>query len=784
MSMRAVGTDRAVRAKGVQVEFPCGRHALAALALLLIAGLVSCSSGDAGHPTGIELAGPKPGLAQGPPPKAGLPDLASIEAIAAQRSSSGFEFEPVENFLSKSANASLLDAGSAKHLRLDPGPEPGSFSWALFSLSTIPHDLFDATLELNAVPSDGSEELKGSLWAAVPDFNKGAWQWFRFADWSQEVDLPAGGAAFNAQGEIPVVIVAFGQSFDLSGQIFLRDNYGTGIYAYSYPDHIHLSWSNYAALDTVEYFEIYYRPAGLPEASFTLLVQLPGDVHSFDQSAANPAGKPCQLGHEYEYCLLVNDGGLLHLDDMRDTAKRELMPPDYFDATTDLLANAVALNWPATSFHDGYRIYREDALLATLDSSARQYIDTSPQLADGKTYKYQIEAFNAEGASVRRSSDGRAGKLNQVTVLADTDAACTFGGLQQRRIGDALRSEFSFYDPAGSGLQYVYSEAQPPQTDADFSFISLPDGGQGQFSSMAMVSGKPVVAFSSSSGLRLCQSSTASPDSSGDWSSTLVDAASTGRHVQLIDFYGTPLLCYQDESGHLVYAQTGQAQPQGPADWTRVVIQPQGLSGEFACLGVLGYGLPGVFYVLEEDELSQPAGWLRAAVSGTPTPDALSDFDVYDLAPAAQVSGRPVFDQLSLQNELFNVAWVEQSGPLEQIRMARSSSSAQDSADDWTVSDFHIAALAGTQITSLALFDGRVFYVERAPGGAWTAVQYLTYTPPLQGLVEITEPLSSGFAPTVLPVTAAGWLEGRLSFAVLAHDAQSGNQKLVFAQKQ
>jgi hypothetical protein len=60
---------------------------------------------------------------------------------------------------------------------------------------------------------------------------------------------------------------------------------------------------------------------------------------------------------------------------------------------------AVTLGWiDAADNEDGYRVYREGALIATLGSNAKGFTDNPPY---GGPYTYGVEAFNSAGSSSR-----------------------------------------------------------------------------------------------------------------------------------------------------------------------------------------------------------------------------------------------------------------------------------------------------------------------------------------------------------------------------------------------
>lgn len=65
----------------------------------------------------------------------------------------------------------------------------------------------------------------------------------------------------------------------------------------------------------------------------------------------------------------------------------------------------VALSWNDVAGEQGYRIYRDGGLIATIGANATFYSDVSP---DYNAHSYRVEAFNADGAnlSASKNSDG------------------------------------------------------------------------------------------------------------------------------------------------------------------------------------------------------------------------------------------------------------------------------------------------------------------------------------------------------------------------------------------
>jgi hypothetical protein len=65
----------------------------------------------------------------------------------------------------------------------------------------------------------------------------------------------------------------------------------------------------------------------------------------------------------------------------------------------------VVLSWKDVDGEDGYRIYRQGALIDTIGPNSDSYEDTPP---DYNAHPYYVEAFNGSGAaaSAQQNSEG------------------------------------------------------------------------------------------------------------------------------------------------------------------------------------------------------------------------------------------------------------------------------------------------------------------------------------------------------------------------------------------
>lgn len=64
----------------------------------------------------------------------------------------------------------------------------------------------------------------------------------------------------------------------------------------------------------------------------------------------------------------------------------------------------VTLSWQDVSREDGYRVYRDGALIATLPANTTQYDDAAP---DFNSHKYYVEAYNSSGSANSSSANSQ-----------------------------------------------------------------------------------------------------------------------------------------------------------------------------------------------------------------------------------------------------------------------------------------------------------------------------------------------------------------------------------------
>lgn len=75
-----------------------------------------------------------------------------------------------------------------------------------------------------------------------------------------------------------------------------------------------------------------------------------------------------------------------------------------YSCTNSATVVTTSLTWgDAADNEDGYRVYRGDTMIADLPANSTAYTDTTT-IAYGTTLTYSVEAYNAAGASARRTA--------------------------------------------------------------------------------------------------------------------------------------------------------------------------------------------------------------------------------------------------------------------------------------------------------------------------------------------------------------------------------------------
>lgn len=92
-------------------------------------------------------------------------------------------------------------------------------------------------------------------------------------------------------------------------------------------------------------------------------------------------------------------------------------------SSSDTTATSSRINWtPADSTATGFRVYRDDAVVATVDGNATSWTDDS--LVPTTTYRYQVEAINATGATKSSTANVTTSAATYYRAVAVNDGRC------------------------------------------------------------------------------------------------------------------------------------------------------------------------------------------------------------------------------------------------------------------------------------------------------------------------------------------------------------------------
>ena len=133
------------------------------------------------------------------------------------------------------------------------------------------------------------------------------------------------------------------------------------------------------------------------------------------------------------------------------------------NASAEAGVSSVTLSWEApswtgTSAIQGYRIYRDGALIATVDSSARSYQDTA--VTNGTLYSYGVVAYNASGNGQECDSlAARPGQIATTVTLSGDSLAPVYSGGGIRFGGSATVRDALGRVVSGASVTYLYSRS-------------------------------------------------------------------------------------------------------------------------------------------------------------------------------------------------------------------------------------------------------------------------------------------------------------------------------------
>lgn len=230
-------------------------------------------------------------------------------------------------------------------------------------------------------------------------------------------------------------IVANGLCADVSGAATTS---GTAVIGWSCHDGDNQQWiANYLSDGT---FQLTPKHAqnlrlGSPSSSVGASLQVlssPGTNARWIASFAED-GTATLRNADTDLCFTINDswpGTAAQAQTCSDTVGQRLTlraapaapgAPSISNSATS--ATSTRINWtPADNTATGYRIYRDDALVTTVGAGATSWTDDS--LIPTTTYRYQVEATNADGSAKSGTSSVTTSAATYFRAVAVGDGRC------------------------------------------------------------------------------------------------------------------------------------------------------------------------------------------------------------------------------------------------------------------------------------------------------------------------------------------------------------------------
>lgn len=146
--------------------------------------------------------------------------------------------------------------------------------------------------------------------------------------------------------------------------------------------------------------------------------KLLASVSSRNEEYEDPDGRPYTT---YVYCVVTQQANGTRTTLGCDGGRRKLFPAEEVAASDGLYDDKVRVTWTDRSDEEtGYRVYRDDELLAVVGPNVRRYDDVSAIFGPTHTYCVAPEQDGSEG-SQRRCDDGAVGQTLPIRNLTASD---------------------------------------------------------------------------------------------------------------------------------------------------------------------------------------------------------------------------------------------------------------------------------------------------------------------------------------------------------------------------
>ena len=330
----------------------------------------------------------------------------------------------------------------------------------------------------------------------------------------------------------------------------------------------------------------------------------------------------------------------------------------------------------------------------TVDSTGTVGEHTSLAVVDGKPAISYYDQTNADLKFARNSAADGSGMWTTITV--DGIGGITVGEYTSLAVVDG-KPAISYYDSTNADLKYARNSAADGSGTwslAVADFGSGTTGTVGEFTSHAIVNGKPAISYYDRTNSALRFSINSAADGSGTWATTVVDnAGDVGFYTSLAVVDGKPAISYQDSTisnQDLKYAINSAAD--GSGAWSTVTVDSTGNAGQFSSLALVD-GKPAISYY------DNTNGNLKYAYASTVNGAAAGDWTTITIDSTGFVG---LYTSLAVVDGKPAISYRDSS--IGDLKFARNSLA--DGSGSWTIATVDSVGNVG-EFTSLAIVDGK-----------------------------------------------------------------------------
>jgi predicted outer membrane repeat protein len=326
--------------------------------------------------------------------------------------------------------------------------------------------------------------------------------------------------------------------------------------------------------------------------------------------------------------------------------------------------------------------------VVTVDSEVYVDYNTSLAIVDGKPAISYHDYDNGDLKFARNSAVDGSGTWTNIII----DSAGNVGAYTLLAIVGG-KPAISYHDFTNGDLKFAHNSA----VDGSGTWsLAVSDTGSvpghvGEYTSHAIVDGKPAISYYDNSNGDLKFARNSEVEGSGTWTTVTVDSAgNVGYYTSLAVVGGKPAISYYDiDSGDLKFARNSAVD--GSGTWTNITVDSAGsMSASHTSLAVVN-GKPAISYYDNSNGDLKFARNSEVEGSGTWTTVTVhSEGDVGANSSLAVIDGKPAISYLDNTNS--------------DLKFARNN--AVDGSGTWTTVTVDSEGNVG-EYTSLAIVDGK-----------------------------------------------------------------------------